>query len=175
MVLATVFFLNVIRPLSLTGFLGTSQGEAHPSWSQMLTPKVKPSFRLNFVGDTLSYWSHAQLVFCFLFFNKILDTWFIQRMQKGDFRWFGRAPGVLINHRKRSISSANGRFELQSNRRKGLDEQKESSCFRTSHVSNAAMIEVSNRRLARHDDRSWYRPKGSRFRRFILCTSSPNR
>jgi hypothetical protein len=113
--------------------------------------------------------------FLFLYFNKILDTWFIQRVQKGDFRWFGRAPGVLINHRKRSISSANGRFELQSNRRKGLDEQKESSCFRTSHVSNAAMIEVSNRRLARHDDRSWYRPKGSRFRRFILSTSSPNR
>jgi hypothetical protein len=112
------FLKNVIRPLSLTGFLGTSQGEAHPSWSQMLTPKVKPSFRLNFVGDTLSYWSHAQLVFCFLYFNKILDTWFIQRVQKGDFQWFGRAPGELINHRKCSISSANGRFELQSNRRK---------------------------------------------------------
>ena len=30
-----------------------------PSWSQMLTPKVKPSFRLNFVEDILSYWSHA--------------------------------------------------------------------------------------------------------------------
>jgi hypothetical protein len=116
--------------------LVTSQGDAHPSWSQMLTPKVKPSFRLNFVEDILSYWSHAcSTIFLFLYFNKFLDTWFIQRVQKGDFRWFGRAPGVLINHRKRLISSANGRFEIQSNRRKGLVEQKESSCFRTSHVS----------------------------------------
>jgi hypothetical protein len=44
--------------------------------------------------------------FLFLYFNKVLDTWFIQRVQKGDFRWFGRAPGELINHRKCSISSA---------------------------------------------------------------------
>jgi hypothetical protein len=75
-------------------------------WLKVLTPKVKPSFRLNFVGDTLSYWSHSQLVFCFLYFNKILDTWFIQRMQKGDFRWFGRAPAC-------SLTTENVRFRQQ--------------------------------------------------------------
>jgi hypothetical protein len=32
----------------------------------------KTVFRLNFVGDIISYWSHAQLVFCFYISIKFL-------------------------------------------------------------------------------------------------------
>jgi hypothetical protein len=47
MELATIFQIS-IRLLSLARFLVTSRGDAHPSWSQMLTPKMKPSFRPSF-------------------------------------------------------------------------------------------------------------------------------
>jgi len=124
------FFLkNVIRPLSLTGFLGTSQGEAHPSWSQMLTPKVKPSFRLNFVGDILSYWSHAQLVFCFYISIKFLILGLFKGCKKATFGGLGEPPASSLTTENVRFRQQNGRFELQSNRRKGLDEEKESSCF----------------------------------------------
>ena len=53
MVLATIFQIE-IRLLSLARFLVTSQGDAHPSWSQMLTPKIAPSFWLGFTVDSMA-------------------------------------------------------------------------------------------------------------------------
>jgi hypothetical protein len=64
MVLATIFQI-VIRQLSLARFLVTSLGDAHPSWSQMSTPKMKPSFRLNFVEDILASGRMLKLFLCF--------------------------------------------------------------------------------------------------------------
>jgi hypothetical protein len=47
-------FQIVIRLLSLARFLVTSQGDAHPSWSQMLAPKMKLSFWSSFVVDSMA-------------------------------------------------------------------------------------------------------------------------
>jgi hypothetical protein len=75
------------------------------------------------------------------------------------FRWFGRAPSVLINHRKCSVSSDKWSIQKACNHRKGLNGQKESSCFRTSQMSKiVAMMRSSNRRklaLWGDDTRSW--------------------
>jgi hypothetical protein len=71
MVLATIFQIT-IRLLSLARFLVTSQGDAHPSWSQMLTPKMKPSFRLSFVVDIIALGSIFKSFFEFLQLRKFL-------------------------------------------------------------------------------------------------------
>jgi hypothetical protein len=65
-----------------TRFLVTSQGDAHPSWSQMLTPKVKPSFRLNFVEDILAIGCILKLVLRFHSSRKILVFGLVQRLEK---------------------------------------------------------------------------------------------
>jgi hypothetical protein len=64
MVLATIFQI-AIRLLSLARFLVTSQGDAHPSWRKMLTPKMKPSFWLNFVVDSMAIGSVLKLFLSF--------------------------------------------------------------------------------------------------------------
>ena len=81
MVLATIFQI-VIRLLSLARFLVTSQGDTHPSWSQMLTPKVKPFFRLNFVEDILAIGRMLKLVLCFYCSRKSLVFGFVKRLEK---------------------------------------------------------------------------------------------
>ena len=101
----------------------------------VLTPKVKPSFRLNFVEDILSYWLHAQLVFCFHSSIKFLILGLFKRCKKATFGGLGEPPACSLTTENIWFRQQNGRFEIQSNHRKGLVEQKESSCFRTSHVS----------------------------------------
>jgi hypothetical protein len=64
MVLATIFQI-AIRLLSLARFLVTSQGDAHPIWSQILTPKMKPSFQLIFVVDIMAIGSVLKLLLSF--------------------------------------------------------------------------------------------------------------
>jgi hypothetical protein len=93
--------------------------------------------------------------FLFLYFNKILDTWFIQRVKKATFGGLGEPPAC-------SLTTENVRFRQQmadlnykATAERVWTRKKKARVFRTSHVSNTAMIEVSNRRLALHDDRSW--------------------
>jgi hypothetical protein len=82
MVLATIFQI-VIRLLSLARFLVTSQGDAHPNWSQMLTPKMKPLFRLNFVGDIMVIGRILKLLLCFfLIAEKISEFGSVKKMAK---------------------------------------------------------------------------------------------
>ena len=81
MVLATIFQI-VIRLLSLARFLVTSQGDAHPSWSQMLTPKVKPFSRLNFVEDILAIGRMLKLLLCFYSSKKIFGFNSVKRLEK---------------------------------------------------------------------------------------------
>jgi hypothetical protein len=64
-------FQIAIRLLSLARFLVTSQGDAHPSWSQMLTPKMKPSFWLNFVVDSMAIDSVLKLFLSFYSCKKL--------------------------------------------------------------------------------------------------------
>jgi len=123
--------------------------------SNLLTPKVKPSFRLNFVGDILSYWSHAQLVFCFYISIKFLIRGLFKGCKKATFGGLGEPPAS-------SLTTENVRFRQQmadlnykATAERVWTRKKKVRVFRTSHVSNTEMIEVSNRRLARHDDRSW--------------------
>ena len=58
-------FQIVIRLLSLARFLVTSQGDAHPSWSQMLAPKMNPSLWLHFVVDSMAIGSFLKFSFEF--------------------------------------------------------------------------------------------------------------
>jgi hypothetical protein len=44
----------MLKATETTRFLVTSQGDAHPSWSQMLTPKIAPSFWLGFTVDSMA-------------------------------------------------------------------------------------------------------------------------
>jgi hypothetical protein len=81
MVLATIFQI-VIRLLSLARFLVTSQGDAHPSWSQMLTPKVKPFFRLNFVEDILAIGRMLKLLLCFYSSRIFFGFGSVKRLEK---------------------------------------------------------------------------------------------
>ena len=81
MVLATIFRF-VIRLLSLARFLVTSPGDAHPSWSQMLTPKVKPFFRLDFVEDILAIGRMLKLILCFHSSRNSLVFGFVKRLEK---------------------------------------------------------------------------------------------
>ena len=64
MVLATIFQIAIRLP-SLARFLVTSQGDAHPNWSQILTPKMKPFFRLSFVVDIMAFGSVFKLLLSF--------------------------------------------------------------------------------------------------------------
>jgi hypothetical protein len=123
MVLVTIFQI-VIRLLSLARFLVTSQGDAHPSWSQMLTPKVKPFFRLNFVEDILAIGRMLKLLLCFYSSRKFLVLVRSRDWKNSRFRWFGRAPSVLINHRKCSVSSDKWSIRKASNHRKGFERAK---------------------------------------------------
>jgi hypothetical protein len=80
---------------------------------------------------------------------------------------------VLINHRKCLVSSDKWSIQEASNHRKGLNAQKEGSCFRTSQMSNfAAMMRSSNRRKRA----SWelmfvrgFQPKAPKLLRVIHC------
>ena len=67
-----------------------------PSWSQMLTPKVKPSFRLNFVEDILSYWLHAQLIFCFHSSIKFLIHGLFKRCKRATFGGLGEPSACSL-------------------------------------------------------------------------------
>jgi hypothetical protein len=109
--------------------LGHLAGRGPSQLEPMLTLKVKPSFRLNFVGDILSYWSHAQLVFCFYISIKFLILGLFKGCKKATFGGLGEPPASSLTTENVRFRQQNGRFELQSNRRKGLDEKKESSCF----------------------------------------------
>jgi hypothetical protein len=96
--------------------------------------------------------------------------------KNNSFRWFGRAPSVLINHRKCLVSSDKWSIQEASNHRKGLNAQKEGSCFHTSQMSNfAAMMRSSNRRKRA----SWelmfvrgFQPKAPKLLRVIHCKKS---
>jgi hypothetical protein len=44
----------MLKATETTRFLVTSQGDAHPSWSQMLTPKIAPSFWSGFMVDSMA-------------------------------------------------------------------------------------------------------------------------
>jgi hypothetical protein len=62
--------------------LDTSRGDAHPSWSQMLTPKVKPFFRLNFVEDILAIGHMLKLLFVLFLVEKILGSGLVNKLEK---------------------------------------------------------------------------------------------
>jgi hypothetical protein len=75
--------------------------------------------------------------------------------KKATFGGLGEPPAC-------SLTTENVRFRQQmadlnykATAERVWTRKKKARVFRTSHVSNTAMIEVSNRRLARHDDRSW--------------------
>jgi hypothetical protein len=142
----------------------------------LLTPKVKSFFRLNFVEDILAIGCMLKLLSCFYSSRKFLVLILSRDWKNRSFRWFGRAPSVLINHRKRSVSSDKWSISKASNHRKGLNGQKEGSCFRTSQMSSfTAMIRSSNRRMRA----SWevmsireFQPKGPKLLRVIHCKKS---
>ena len=123
----------------------------------LLTPKVKPFFQLNFVEDILAIGRMLKLLLCFYSSGKFLVLILSRDWKNNSFRWFGRAPSVLINHRKRSVSSDKWSISKES----------------TSQMSNfAAMMRSSNRRKRA----SWevmfvreFQPKGPKLLRVIHC------
>jgi hypothetical protein len=44
----------MLKATETTRFLETSQGGLHPSWSQMLTPKIAPSFWSGSMVDSMA-------------------------------------------------------------------------------------------------------------------------
>ena len=140
----------------------------------MLTPKVKPFFRLNFVEDILAIGRMLKLLLCFYSSRKFLVLILSRDWKNNNFRWFGRAPSMLINHRKRSVLSDKWSISKESNHRKGLNGQKEGSCFRTSQMSKfAAMMRSSNRRKPTLWEVMFvhgFQPKGSKHLRIIHCS-----
>ena len=91
--------------------------------------------------------------------------------KSNNFRWFGRASSVLINHRKYSVSSDKWSIQREKNHRKCLNGQKEGSCFHTSQMSKfIAMMRSSNRRKLALWEMMLIRgvqPKGSKHLRII--------
>jgi hypothetical protein len=55
----------MLKATETTRFLVTSQGDAHPSWSQMLTPKIAPSFWSGFMVDIMAIGSVLKLLLSF--------------------------------------------------------------------------------------------------------------
>jgi hypothetical protein len=83
---------------------------------------------------------------------------------------------MLINHRKCLVSSDKWSIQEASNHRKGMNAQKEGSCFRTSQMSNFAAIMTSSNRRKRA---SWelmfvrgFQPKAPKLLRVIHCKKS---
>jgi hypothetical protein len=89
------------------------------------------------------------------------------------FRWFGRAPSVLINHRKCLVSSDKWSIQKASNHRKGLNAQKRKLVL--SHEPdvrircNDEKFKPPKARVRGDDTRSWGSPKGSKHLRIIHC------
>jgi hypothetical protein len=92
-----------------------------------------------------------------------------------NFRWFGRASSVLINHRKCSLSSDKWSIQRACNHQKCFHGQIESSCFRASQLSKfIAMIDMQplKARIVGDDVRLWCSvSKGSKRPRIIHFTN----
>jgi hypothetical protein len=98
-----------------TRFLVTSQGDAHPSWSQMLTPKVKPSFRLNFVEDILAIGCMLKLVLRFHSSKKIFGIWSCPEIGKTTaFGGLGEPPVCSLITESVRFRQQSGRFKMQA-------------------------------------------------------------
>ena len=102
---------------------------------------------------------HAQLVFYFHISINFLILGLFKGCKKGDFRWFGRALGVLINHRKRFISSARRSIWNSKQPPKRFDREKRKlvlshePCVKTPKWWK---IQPPISRMGKHDDHSWF-------------------
>jgi hypothetical protein len=97
--------------------------------------------------------------------------------KKETFGGLGEPSACSLTTENVLFRQQEGRFEIQNNRRKGLIEKKESSCFRTSHVSKHRNDGRFNRRLAAWENMMiirGFKTKGFRFRRTFSSMSFPN-
>jgi hypothetical protein len=81
----------------------------------MLTPKVKPFFRLNFVEDILAIGRMLKLLLCFFSSRKFFGIWFCQEIEKtAAFGGLGEPPACSLTTESVQFRQQSGRFKMQT-------------------------------------------------------------
>jgi hypothetical protein len=76
------YFSDCNKATKSSQVLGHLAGRCPSQLEPMLTPKVKPFFRLNFVDDVLAIGRMLKLVLCFYCSRKYLVFGFVKRLEK---------------------------------------------------------------------------------------------